>query len=409
MSGWSGAAGSGMGTPERVAGRSGPAVLLVLDALYRNGAVRVSLDLARRWSDDGCRLAVVQRLPPGDEVGVPHEVPVTWLSRRGSRLRSGGPAALARLCRAARRSDVVLNGSEIGGGLALAYLAARATRRPFVIAVHADVDAALEEWIPPPAHRWHHWLYRHADGAICVAPGLVAPLVRHGVDPDRVRVVRNGVDLAAIRASARAGSAVPGAREVDGPTVVATGRLAAQKGIDLLLRAHAAVVAAYPHHVLLLNDGPEEEALRTLARTLGVESSVHFVGPVPPLPVVARADLFCLPSRHEGLPLALLEAVALGVPCVAADCSDGVRAALDGGRVGDLVPVDDVAALAAALERHLRAPATLRAKAALGPDHAEGFDGSVMARQWLEALESLTGRRRSSAPPRRPAPGSPAP
>jgi glycosyltransferase involved in cell wall biosynthesis len=387
-------------------------VLLVLDALYRNGAVRVSLDLARRWSDDGCRIAVVQRLPPGDEVGVPHEVPVSWLSRRGSRLRSGGPAALARLCRATRRSDVVLNGSEIGGGLALAYLAARATRRPFVIAVHADVDAALEEWIPPPAHRWHHWLYRHADGAVCVAPGLVAPLVRHGVDPGRVRVVRNGVDLAAIRASARASAPqVAGPPALEGPTVVATGRLAAQKGIDLLLRAHAAVVTAYPHHVLLLNDGPEEEALRALARTLGVESSVHFVGPVPPLPVVARADLFCLPSRHEGLPLALLEAVALGVPCVAADCSDGVRAALDGGRVGDLVPVDDVAALAAALERHLRAPATLRAKAALGPDHAEGFDGSVMARQWLEALESLaapaqlrrrrlTPRRRSSARPR---------
>lgn len=397
-----------MGPAEPAVEEAGRAleVLLVLDALHRNGAVRVSLDLARRWAAHGCRLAVVQRLPPGDEVDLPDGVPVTWLSPRGTRLRRDGVAALIRLCRAARRSDVVLNGSEIGVGLALGYLAARATRRPFVIAVHADVDAALEEWIPPAAHRWHHWIYRRADGAICVAPGLVAPLVRHGVDPARVRVVRNGVDLAAIRAAARAGGTLP---EVPAPTVVATGRLAAQKGIDLLLRAHARVVAAYPHHVLLLNDGPEEEALRSLARTLGVESTVHFVGPVPPLAVVARADLFCLPSRHEGLPLALLEAVALGVPCVAADCSDGVRAALDGGRVGDLVPVDDVAALSEALERHLRAPATLRAKAALGPGHAKGFDGSVMARDWLTALESLTGRRRSSAPPWRPDPASRAP
>jgi glycosyltransferase involved in cell wall biosynthesis len=96
-----------------------------------------------------------------------------------------------------------------------------------------------------------------------------------------------------------------------------------------------------------------------------------------------------LPSRHEGLPLALLEAVALGVPCIAADCSDGVRAALDGGRVGDLVPVDDVAAFAHALRAHLLNPEPLRVKAERGPEYARSFDANVMADEWSAALADL--------------------
>ncbi|MEH3077189.1 MAG: glycosyltransferase, partial [Quadrisphaera sp.] len=108
---------------------------------------------------------------------------------------------------------------------------------------------------------------------------------------------------------------------------------------------------------------------------------------------VARADLFCLPSRHEGLPLALIEAVALGVPCLASESSAGVREVLDDGRAGELVPVEDVPALAAALEAHLRDPAPLRAKAAAGLRHVEQFDVGVMAEGWARALSDATGGR----------------
>ncbi len=271
------------------------------------------------------------------------------------------------------------------------FLAARLARRPFVVAVHADLDEALQEWVSPRWQRPTRFAHAHADGAVAVAAALVEPLVRNGLPADRIRVVRNGIDLAAVRAAARApGSLLAGRADDAVPVFVATGRLAPQKGYDLLLRAHAQVVADAPHRVLVLNDGPELAALQRLADDLGVSGSVEFAGAdVPLLPTVAAADLFVLPSRHEGLPLALLEAVALGVPVVAADCAEGVRAALDDGRVGDLVPVEDVDALAQALRANLRDSEPLRRKAELGLDHVRAFDRGPMADAWVDALNAF--------------------
>jgi glycosyltransferase involved in cell wall biosynthesis len=150
------------------------------------------------------------------------------------------------------------------------------------------------------------------------------------------------------------------------------------------------VVQTVPHRLRIYNDGPDLESIRSLVHELEVADSVEFLDPsIEVIPYVARASVFCLPSRHEGLPLALLEAVALGVPCIAADCSDGVRAALDDGRVGDLIPVDDVPAFADALRAHLLNPEPLRIKAERGPQHARSFDANVMAEEWSDALADL--------------------
>ncbi len=375
----------------------GTGTLLLIDSLNSNGAVRIVVGLARRWAGSGARLAALQR-PTGAAVPAA-DLDVAQLVPDHRRLRHGFPGALVRLVRLSRRSAVLVAGSEIGPALVLGYLAARLTHRPFIVSVHADLDEALAEWMPSWTHRLFYRVHRRVDGAICVTPSVVAALERNGLPPDRIRVVRNGIDTAAV---ARAAQEPPGLDLAAVPTVVATGRLAPQKGYDLLLRAHARVVGAHPHEVLVLNDGPEAPTLRALAEQLGVQDSVRFAGAVPaPLPLVARADLFCLPSRHEGLPLALLEAVSLGVPVVAADCSPGVREALDGGRIGDLVPVEDVEALAAALERHLTDPAVLRRRAAHGPGHARTFDFDAMAAGWSAAIGALAVQGPDGRPPRR--------
>lgn len=359
------------------------------DSLRTNGAVSITVDLARRWADAGARLAVLSRAD--GERPVPAGVVVERLSPRTGRLREGLLGGLPRLVALARDADVVVTASEIGPGVLAGFLAARLARRPFVVAVHADLDEALQEWVPPRLHRPTRFAHAHADGALAVAAALVDPLVRNGLPTDRIRVVRNGIDLAAVRAAADGpGSLLAGSPDDAVPVVVATGRLAPQKGYDLLLRAHARVVAAAPHRVLVLNDGPERAALQRLASDLGVSGTVEFAGPdVPLLPTVADADLFVLPSRHEGLPLALLEAVALGVPVVAADCAEGVRTALDDGRVGGLVPVEDVEALAEALRAHLLDPEPLRRKATLALDHVRAFDRGPMADAWVDALNAF--------------------
>lgn len=366
-----------------------PATALLVDSLANNGAVHITVDLAHRWAADAI-LAVVNH--PGDHPGVavPSGTRVDYLSPAPGRLRTQLPGIMVRLVRLLRRSEVVLNGSEIGIGLLLSYVASRLTRRPLVVAVHADLDAALQEWVPARQQSIYRWVHRRADAAICIAEGVVEPLVRNGLPRERISVVRNGIDLAAIRAKADG----PGNLVRAGvPTVVTTGRLAHQKGYDNLLRASARLRDRHPHRVLFLNDGPERESLGKLSEELGIVDTVDFAGMVAaPLPSVAHGTVFCLPSRHEGLPLALLEAVSLGVPCIATDCSPGVREALDDGRVGDLIAVDDVDALVVALDDVLTDPTRLRTKAALGPEYARSFDVETMAAGWARALRAAVER-----------------
>ena len=359
-------------------------VVLLVDTLANNGALHIMLNVARSWAGTGTQLVVIQHLAHHAELAVPQDVPLLHLTRQRQRLRWSLPAVVTKLVLAARHKRAIVSGSEIGVGVGLGFVVAKVTRKKFVLSVHANVDDALAEWIPQRWRCFFYYIYRHADALICVAPGLVGPLVRKGVPRSRIRVVRNGIDIAAVRNAADIGeSLVPPGHKV----VVATGRLAPQKGYDILFRAHALIVDAHPHDVLILNDGPEEDSLRTLAEDLGVSNSIYFAGQVAdPLVSVARADVFCLPSRHEGLPLSLLEALSLGVPCVATDSSDGVRTTLDDGRVGDLVPVNDVAALAAALSRHLVDPGRLRAKAELGRAHSLQFDSSAMVDGWAAAI-----------------------
>lgn len=360
----------------------------LVDSLSRNGAVHLSVQLTHRLAGEGARLVALKRLPVADEIAVPDDVDFAELAQVSARYRRLVVPAILRLAGLARRSDVVVNCSEIGLGLLVSSVAARLARRSLVVAVHADLDDAIAEWMPARVHRLVYWLHRHVDGAICVSPALVEPLVRNGLGRDRIRVVRNGVDGAAVRLAAQGER--KGVEDHGVPVVVATGRVAHQKAYDVLLRAHAQVVGEVPHRLHVHNDGPDLPAVRALVDELGVGGSVQFVDAGhDPLPHVAKASVFCLPSRHEGLPLSLLEAIVLGVPCIATDCSDGVRAALDDGRVGQLVPVDDVGALAGALRAHLLDPAPLRAKAALGPAHARGFDIEVMTRAWSEALGEL--------------------
>lgn len=374
----------------------GPSVWLV-DALYRNGAVLLSMGIVRRIP--GARLAVLRRLPRAEEVDVLPGVGVVPLGGEERRFSRLAVPALVRLLRQVRHAHVVVNCSEIGMGLLISFAAARLARRTFVVAVHADLDDALDEWTSKRQHWLYRWVHRHVDGAICVAPALAEPLVRNGLTRDRIRVIRNGVDTEEIR---RRAAATPlGASLTSLPVVVATGRVARQKAYDVLVQAHATVVRDIPHRLQVHNDGPELGTIRRLVVDLGVEASVEFVDPtLDPLPHVGRAALFCLPSRHEGLPLSLLEAVTLGVPCLATTSSEGVSFALDHGRVGDLVPVDDVAALAAALRGHLSDARPLLAKAAAGPAHSSNFDIEAMTRSWSEALCEISERSRP-APARR--------
>jgi glycosyltransferase involved in cell wall biosynthesis len=135
------------------------------------------------------------------------------------------------------------------------------------------------------------------------------------------------------------------------PRAVFVGRLAAEKGLDLLVSAWPLVRARYPEaRLTLIGDGPQrlalEEMVKTLGMTLGPGQAVDMPGTAPePNELLRGADLFILPSREEGMSIALLEAMALGIPLVASSIA-GNRRLVSDFKHGRLAPHDDPKALA---------------------------------------------------------------
>src|SRR5262249_16232047 len=115
-------------------------------------------------------------------------------------------------------------------------------------------------------------------------------------------------------------------RPVYGPKLLAIGRLAHQKGFDLLFEALAVVRRTHPWTLVLVGGGPEAERLRRLAAQLEIEAAVQWVGAVTnPFPYYHWADLVVLPSRFEGFPNVALEAMACERAVICADCKSGPR------------------------------------------------------------------------------------
>ena len=170
-------------------------------------------------------------------------------------------------------------------------------------------------------------------------------------------------------------------------TIVAVGRLVQQKGHHVLLRAFARVSHEAPAwNLVILGEGEERAALEQLARDLGIAERVSFRGWVAePADVLCTAGVYAMPSRYEGFPNALLDAMACGLPAVCtawAGAGEMITHEVD----GLLVPVDDVEALAAALRRLVHDPALRErlGKSALAV--RERFSMPAVLRQWDRVL-----------------------
>jgi glycosyltransferase involved in cell wall biosynthesis len=282
-------------------------------------------------------------------------------------LRRGGGGAHPLVAELARRGVVAreIDDPTRGGAEAASALAAR-LRRGDVAVVHSHDPKA--NWVsrraggraPRVATLHLHTrtslaLRLHALADRGLTRGfdrLIAVTGRHGlaVRDRRGRApvaIDNGLDRRWIEAEAVA----PGAAEpaASGALLVAA-RLSVQKGIDVLLAALPAILAEQPGaRLYLAGDGPERQRLEARALSLGVAGAVTFAGDRRDLPrLLAAARALVLPSRSEGAPYAALEAMALGVPVVAAAVG-GLPEILEGGAAGRLVPPEDPAALARAV------------------------------------------------------------
>jgi glycosyltransferase involved in cell wall biosynthesis len=236
--------------------------------------------------------------------------------------------------------------------------------------------------------------YRDADCVLVNSHDLGDSLATIlGLDREKVAVIHNPVDVEAVRRRA----SEPLGELPTKPFLTSVGRLQPQKGHDILLRAFAASEEASGHDLVILGEGPEDDRLRRLAATLGIAGRVRFAGfTANPWAWVARSSLFVLPSRWEGFPNALAEALACGTASIAADCRFGPRELLEHERSGWLVPPEDPEALRATIDTLLRDDNLRMALAQGGRARSERFrlEAILPAYARLFEAQAAIGRAR---------------
>ncbi len=352
-------------------------LLFYINSLGRGGAERVLLQLAERFAQAGYRAVFVTSYRLSDEYPVPacvERVSLEDQKREGSALRRNLSRirGLRALCLRYKPAALIAFMAEPNFR---AVLAVRGLPVKTVISVR---NVPEKEYYNPLFRFVARQILPQADG--CVFQTEQA----RDWFPEKLRkksaVIMNQVDR-------RFFDTVPPEQRHG---IAAVGRLSAQKNHAMLIRAFAAL-GDTGETLTIHGKGPLESELKALIRELGLEGRVFLPGPSDDVARDIRgAKVFVLPSDYEGMPNVLLEAMALGLPCIATDCPCGGPASvIENGVSGLLVPVGDEAALTDALRDLLQSEERRAALSANARHAAEAFRPETVFRQWKEYIESL--------------------
>lgn len=307
------------------------------------GAERQAERLARALIDRGARVRVItpresDTLPERDEV---NRIPVHRVAY--PRVRGIGVAVLlARIFADLLRGDDDVIHVHIPGPMLVPAVLTGSIRRMPVVLKFANFSPERGIWVEVPAGFARRWAIeraaRHVHGIVAISSRIASMAGDAGWS--QVARIPNGIDLDALSGKSISRAQASCSLGVEGdPIVLFVGRLHRQKGVDVLLEAWAGFVKQRPRaRLLILGDGPEASDLRREADTLGIAPSVEFRGSRKDVGLhYAAAQIFVLPSRYEGFPNVMLEAMVAGCPVIAS-CVSGTEDAIENGRNGLLVP-----------------------------------------------------------------------
>ena len=259
------------------------------------------------------------------------------------------------------RPDVVLTAKPRCARIALAAkrLTGSSFRLLYCPGIFASYHLArVASWRRGRERRRLERIYRGADAVVGICKSMAEEAIEvMGTAPARVHVIRNPVVTPELEVRAEKPLSHRWFESGGPPVVLGVGTLKRRKDFATLVRAFARLRAERPAKLVLIGDGSQRERLESLAARLGVDRDVDFLGFVDdPSPYMKRASVFILPSRIEGAPNVLIEALACGTPVVSTDCGSGTREILAEGGYGPLVPVGDDRAMAEAVGRILDDP-----------------------------------------------------
>jgi 1,2-diacylglycerol 3-alpha-glucosyltransferase len=280
----------------------------------------------------------------------------------------------------------------------LGLAAVRAARRlniPIVAVNHTIPECSLYGMRDSRAYgpavdifrRYLRWFLGQAD-AICTPTATAATLLHEMGVRQAVTVISNGIDTSRFMPADDTAAARRELELPERPTILYTGRLDAEKDMETWLRAGAVVLQSIDAQLVIGGEGTDKPRLRQLATTLGLHERVIFPGylPLSHLPrLYQAADVYCITSAVELQSITTLEAIASGLPVVAADAL-ALPELVEGGHNGFLAPPGDVASFARALLMLLQAPLKAREMGARGRVRAGEHSLAAVARRHEELL-----------------------
>lgn len=243
-------------------------------------------------------------------------------------------------------------------------------------------------------------LLRRATAFVAISAPVANELVACGIEPGRIHRIPNLVDTAVFRPAGAAEKRALRTKldmPVDARIATFTGRLEATKGVSALLAAWARIAAEYPNaHLVLVGSGGLgqhncEAELRDAVARQSLGRRVTFTGSVDNVADYLRAsDLFVFPSRREAFGVSVIEAFACGLPVIATSAG-GLADIVRDGKNAIVIPVDDIDALHAALDRAMRDPLTALGAAGRN-DALRRYSRTAVASAYLGLLERSLGR-----------------
>ena len=354
-------------------------IAILASGLGAGGAEQVIAQLSHHWCAAGHAVEVIAFDRPEDPVF--HHLPAAATLHRlggssGFAGMAGRVAALRRVLRD-RRPQVIV--SFLTKNNLIAALATIGTRTRLVCAERNNPE---RQGAHPLWNLLLRLLYRRADAIVCQTEAVrrCFPAAVQG----KLVTIANPVPPPDVARSA-----------AEVKRICAVGRLTHQKGFDLLIAAFASATSGAPDWRLdIWGEGPEREALHALIRDQGLAGRISLRGLSPrPRAWVAEAGIFVLSSRYEGFPNVLGEAMAAGLPVIAADCDFGPADMVEHGRSGLLVQGEDPAALARAMADLMADPLARSRMGAAAAEAMARFRPAHILKQWDLMLAQATAAR----------------
>ncbi len=336
-------------------------LMIVIHSLRGGGAERVLVNLLKGLDrrDFSINLILYERI---FDYSPPDNIEVASLEIEASKnlfkLIKGFVSKIIRLALVFRKGkpDVIfslLSSTNVTVILAKLLSGAKST---VIVSEHTHPTVNLRnELYGSITKRFMKVCYPWADRIVAVSRAIRQDLIDNFHIPEnKVNVIYNPVDTKEIEHLSREAVEHPWFHESI-PVIISVGRLTKQKGYPVLLQAFSRVKKDIPCRLAIIGEGEDRSNLRDLARDLGLGSDVAFLGfRKNPFKYMSKASVFVLSSLYEGFPNVILEAMALGLPVISADCPSGPSEIIEDGKSGLLLPVEDSDALADAIIKVLK-------------------------------------------------------